>query len=184
VCQNGINTNLRHVALGDSAFLTACVSFSIGLAAISAIAIAHGQLRGVRRDWSFRDAPWYAYLGGVVGPVYVVIAIFLAEQLGFATFQLCTICGRNARPAPTAQAHPPSFPSSHAALARELLGGALPSWSCGCRVPGAQRFSLRSFSTPLASWACLDTLQPSRGCSRPLSSRSALASPCRVSAQA
>jgi len=62
--------------------------------AISFVAIVHGQLKGVRRDWSLRHAPWYAYFGGVIGPVYVVAAIFLSEQLGFATFQLCAILGQ------------------------------------------------------------------------------------------
>jgi uncharacterized membrane protein YdcZ (DUF606 family) len=88
VCQNGINTNLRHAALGEAPFVTACVSFSVGLAAISAVALAHGRLAGVRSDWSFRGAPWYAYMGGVIGPVYVVVSLLLTEQLGYATFQV------------------------------------------------------------------------------------------------
>lgn len=94
VSQNGINTNLRRKALDDSPVPTAFVSFAIGLVAISALALAHGQLSGVRRDWSLRQAPWYAYLGGVLGPVYVVAAVVISERLGFAAYQLCAILGQ------------------------------------------------------------------------------------------
>ena len=94
VSQGGINTRLRRDALGDSPIPTACISFSVGLVAVAAVAATHGRLSGVRRDWSFRTAPWYAYLSGLLGPLYVVAAVLLAERLGFAAFQLCTILGQ------------------------------------------------------------------------------------------
>jgi len=41
-----------------------------------------------------RSAPWYAFTGGVLGPVYIVCAILLSSRLGFAAFQLCAISGQ------------------------------------------------------------------------------------------
>jgi transporter family-2 protein len=41
-----------------------------------------------------RQAPWYAFLGGCLGPCYVSSAVFLAPRLGFAAFQLSSIAGQ------------------------------------------------------------------------------------------
>jgi len=69
----------------------ALVSFSVGLITIVLVAVVHRpSLKGVR----IREAPWYAYTGGLLGPVYVVTAILLSPVLGFATFQLAAITGQ------------------------------------------------------------------------------------------
>ena len=41
-----------------------------------------------------RNAPWYSFTGGLLGPVYVVGAILLSQELGFSTFQLCATVGQ------------------------------------------------------------------------------------------
>ncbi|KAL1511819.1 hypothetical protein AB1Y20_005105 [Prymnesium parvum] len=94
VVQNGVNTNLRREALGGSAFATGSVSFAVAFCTMSFVICGHSQLPGVRRDWSFRRAPLYSYLGGVIGPIYVISAVYLVELLSFATFQLCAILGQ------------------------------------------------------------------------------------------
>jgi len=90
VVQNGVNTNLRQHAVPGS-FPAACVSFSVGLVAVSCLASMHAPNCG---NISLRKAPWYAYTGGLLGPVYVVCAILLANRLGFAAFQLFAITGQ------------------------------------------------------------------------------------------
>jgi transporter family-2 protein len=91
VTQNGINTSLRnHVML--SPWFTALTSFGVGLVCMVCIASWHPP-----SWWDFfrklRQAEWRCFLGGVLGPVYVLAAIFLTEKLGFATFQTCAIFG-------------------------------------------------------------------------------------------
>jgi len=88
--QNVVNTNLRQHAV-PGPFPAACVSFSVGLVAVSCLACIHAPGRG---KISLRKAPWYAYTGGVLGPIYVVFAILLSNLLGFAAFQLLAITGQ------------------------------------------------------------------------------------------
>lgn len=90
VAQNGINTNLRRHAV-PSPVPAACVSFSVGLLAISCISVLHRPRCGPTR---LQKAPWYAFTGGILGPTYVVAAIVLSSRLGFAAFQLCAITGQ------------------------------------------------------------------------------------------
>eukprot|EP00931_Biecheleriopsis_adriatica_P021110 TRINITY_DN1389_c0_g1_i12.p1 TRINITY_DN1389_c0_g1~~TRINITY_DN1389_c0_g1_i12.p1 ORF type:complete len:545 (+),score=117.52 TRINITY_DN1389_c0_g1_i12:81-1637(+) len=93
--QSGINASLRREVL-KSPFATAFVSFTVGFLATSILALLHRPVFPKRVDIisTFRAVPWYAYLGSCLGPVYVVTAILLVEQLGFAAMQLCIICGQ------------------------------------------------------------------------------------------
>ena len=97
VCQNGINTNLRQTALIDP-FLTACASFAVGLACISILALTEAVAAGKpccsHVANGLRNAPWYAFTGGLLGPTYVVAAVLLPRILGFAIFQLCATIGQ------------------------------------------------------------------------------------------
>lgn len=90
VAQNGVNTNLRQHAV-RAPFPAACVSFTVGLVSASLTAVVHSPRCG---PTTLRQAPWYAYTGGLMGPVYVVAAILLSSRLGFAVFQLCAIAGQ------------------------------------------------------------------------------------------
>lgn len=90
VSQNGMNTALRETAL-QSPFVTSFCSFAVSLVCIITVAIAH---RPRFDDFTFFGAPWYAYCGGLLGPIYVVGTVFFASTLGFAVFQLCAILGQ------------------------------------------------------------------------------------------
>ena len=107
VVQGGVNTNLRRSAL-RSPWLTALFSFSVGLLFVSSLACLHRPCLGRRLPCCRRGldsdeptslraclavAPWYCYMGGVLGPVYVVAAVLLTRRLGFSTYQLCATTG-------------------------------------------------------------------------------------------
>ena len=89
--QNGINSSLRVNVVG-SPWATACLSFSVGLGCVAGAAHLH---RGRWRDFwrGVGEAEWYCFTGGLLGPVYVVSAVLLTEQLGFAAYQLFAIAG-------------------------------------------------------------------------------------------
>ena len=90
VTQNGINVNLCVLVLKDP-FLTALASFAVGWVAVILAAVVHRP----RCDGaSLRKAPWYAYTGGVLGPVYVVAANVASPRLGFASYQLLATLGQ------------------------------------------------------------------------------------------
>ena len=89
VTQNGVNTALKEAVL-PNAFATGFVSFTCSLVFISTVAAVHKPCSG----FSFFGAPWYAYTGGLLGPIYVMGAVVLADRLGFAVFQLCAIVGQ------------------------------------------------------------------------------------------
>ena len=91
VTQNGINVNLRVLVLKDP-FLTALASFAVGWVAVILAAVVHRPR--CNDGASLRKAPWYAYTGGVLGPVYVVAANVASPRLGFASYQLLATLGQ------------------------------------------------------------------------------------------
>ena len=94
VVQNGINTNLRKHCLA-SPFAAGALSFAVGTLLLIGLCVGEIMTGVARCDGaSLRRAPWYAYLGGVLGTIYVTSAILLVEPLGFATFQLCATLGQ------------------------------------------------------------------------------------------
>lgn len=69
----------------------AFVSFAVGTAVLLAAILA---LR-VRPDWGGVQAlPWYAWLGGAYGAVFVVAAAFAAPRLGVASTVTLMIAGQ------------------------------------------------------------------------------------------
>jgi len=90
VTQGGINANLKQHAVPFS-LAAACASFSVGAFFTLILAITTMPRIGMT---TIRSAPWYAFLGGFLGPCYVASAVFLLSNgLGFAVFQLCSITG-------------------------------------------------------------------------------------------
>ena len=88
--QSGVNTNLKEHAVGGNEIAAALIQFLVGTSFALLIALLH------RRNFagtSLRTAPWYAFSGGLLGPIYVVTAVVCAPRLGFATFQLCSVLG-------------------------------------------------------------------------------------------
>ena len=94
VAQSGINISLRKHCLGGSPFFAACASFVVSWWIAGALVLVE-ICAGVRCECaSIRRAPWYAYMGGFLGAMYIIPAILLTESLGFATFQLCATLGQ------------------------------------------------------------------------------------------
>eukprot|EP01065_Artemidia_motanka_P049986 TRINITY_DN8447_c0_g1_i1.p1 TRINITY_DN8447_c0_g1~~TRINITY_DN8447_c0_g1_i1.p1 ORF type:complete len:440 (+),score=23.81 TRINITY_DN8447_c0_g1_i1:61-1380(+) len=90
VVQGGVNSSLRREAVSNPV-VVACISFTIGLFAVGTVAVLHNPQC---RDIPVRDAPWQAFMGGVLGPMYVTTAILLVDQIGFAAFQLSATTGQ------------------------------------------------------------------------------------------
>jgi transporter family-2 protein len=64
-----------------STTLTGAVSYLVGSVFLAALVV----LRGQRPDWATaRGAPWWAWMGGVVGSAYVVGSVLLTRALGAA----------------------------------------------------------------------------------------------------
>ncbi|HEY9815732.1 MAG TPA: DMT family transporter, partial [Candidatus Obscuribacterales bacterium] len=94
IVQTGINTSLRKTAV-PSALATSVFSFCVGLAVSMLICLVHKFPRqGIWPVHGFKAIPWYAYTGGVLGAGFVTSAIYLAPELGFATFQLAVVAGQ------------------------------------------------------------------------------------------
>lgn len=93
--QPGINSVLRH-ALG-SAWLAALISFLVGtlmlLTVVIAIRFTHNP-RVVPSMELVRSAPWWAWLGGLIGAVFVVGSIVLAPKLGAVLFVGAVVFGQ------------------------------------------------------------------------------------------
>eukprot|EP00756_Hemistasia_phaeocysticola_P039199 Hpha_TRINITY_DN16802_c0_g2::TRINITY_DN16802_c0_g2_i1::g.151028::m.151028/K09936/TC.BAT2; bacterial/archaeal transporter family-2 protein len=96
VVQGGVNTNLREKGISNP-FATGFVSFAVGFLSLTTLACIHAPgcnhpAEGGRVRLS--AAPWTSYLGGFLGPVYVVTAIAVVSLLGFSAFQLSATAGQ------------------------------------------------------------------------------------------
>jgi bacterial/archaeal transporter family-2 protein len=88
--QAGINAELAR-ALG-SPVLAATVSFVVGTVALGACAL------WIYRQWpdkaTVAGTPWWAWTGGLLGAVFVVITAALAKRLGAGTLISTAIAGQ------------------------------------------------------------------------------------------
>lgn len=91
ILQNGVNCSLQIYGV-QNPFAVAGVSYTVGLFTISIISVIERPPQST--TFSIHNAPWYAYLGGPLGAVYVTSAILLVPRLGFATFQLAVTLGQ------------------------------------------------------------------------------------------
>lgn len=88
--QPGINNVLRdHLA---SPLLAALVSFSVGTAAIAIIVLIVRPANPQRS--LIAQAPWWAWIGGLVGAMFVTLSIILAPRLGASAFVAAVVCGQ------------------------------------------------------------------------------------------
>ena len=88
--QAGINAQLRTV-LGVP-LAAALVSFLIGTAALAAGALVTRAPLPVTSAWG--QSPWWFWVGGLIGAVYVAGAIALAPRLGAATLVAAVVAGQ------------------------------------------------------------------------------------------
>jgi transporter family-2 protein len=69
----------------------ALISFLVGSAALAAVAFALGARPGAG---AVRALPWYAWIGGLYGAVFVAVAAFAAPRLGVTYFLMVAIAGQ------------------------------------------------------------------------------------------
>jgi transporter family-2 protein len=69
----------------------ALVSFLIGSVALAAVALAFGVRPGAG---AVRALPWYAWIGGFYGAVFVAVAAFAAPRMGVTYFLMVAIAGQ------------------------------------------------------------------------------------------
>jgi transporter family-2 protein len=88
--QIGINSSLR-VALG-SPVLAALVNFMVGLAGLMVFALlTRTSLPG--RE-AVASAPWWAWVGGLLGAFYVTMAALVGQRLGVTALLALTVTGQ------------------------------------------------------------------------------------------
>ena len=84
-------TNVMLARAGGSPVLAALISFAVGTAALLAVWLASGNRPGAA---PFAALPWYAWLGGTYGAIYVTVAAFAAPRLGLASLITIGIAGQ------------------------------------------------------------------------------------------
>lgn len=88
--QAGVNAQLRS-AVG-SPLTAALVSFLVGTAGLAVAAVVLRASMGLRAAWAV--SPWWYWIGGLIGAVYVVATIVLAPRLGAATMIAAIVAGQ------------------------------------------------------------------------------------------
>ncbi len=87
-----LNSRLREAV--ESPVLSALVSFTVG-GALLAILMALGLFGGAgNAPAGFRGLPFWAFLGGICGAVYVVASIVALPRIGAATTVCATVLGQ------------------------------------------------------------------------------------------
>ena len=118
--QAGINAQLRSV-LG-SPLAAALVSFLVGTAGLATAAVILRVPIGIRGGWV--ASPWWYWVGGLIGALYVVATIVLAPRLGAATMIAAIVAGQMLASLVLDQYGLLGFPS-HSISDLRVLGAAL-----------------------------------------------------------
>jgi transporter family-2 protein len=84
-------TNAMLAKAGGSPVLAALISFAVGTAALLVTWIASGNRPGLS-VWS--GLPWYAWLGGLYGAIFVAIAAYAAPRIGLASLITIGVAGQ------------------------------------------------------------------------------------------
>jgi transporter family-2 protein len=88
--QAGVNAQLRSL-LGEP-IAAALVSFLVGTVALAAAALLGRAPLPLAAAWA--ASPWWHWVGGLIGAVYVAGAIVLAPRLGAATLIAAVVAGQ------------------------------------------------------------------------------------------
>jgi bacterial/archaeal transporter family-2 protein len=118
--QAGINAQLRS-AVG-SPLSAALVSFLVGTAGLAAAAVLFRESFPLRGAWV--ATPWWYWVGGLIGALYVVATIVLAPRLGAATMIAAIVAGQMVASLLLDQYGVLGFPV-HPISAPRMLGAAL-----------------------------------------------------------
>ena len=92
VLQTAINNKLSKEGFegGVVGLLAALINFVVGLIAVVVLNFIH---RPDLNGFSTESAPWYAFLGGCCGVIYIACGIFVSQILGLALFYVLLLCG-------------------------------------------------------------------------------------------
>ena len=84
-------TNAMLAKTGGSPVLAALISFAVGTIALLAAWIASGNRPGTA---AFSGLPWYAWIGGLYGAMFVAVAAYAAPRIGLASLITIGIAGQ------------------------------------------------------------------------------------------
>jgi transporter family-2 protein len=84
-------TNAILAKAGGSPVLAALISFTVGTIALLFVWLASSNRPGAA---SFAGLPWYAWIGGAYGAVYVAVAAYAAPKIGLASLITVGIAGQ------------------------------------------------------------------------------------------
>ena len=118
--QAGVNAQLRSVV--GSPLAAALVSFLVGTAGLGTAAVIFRAPMAVRTAWAV--SPWWLWVGGLIGALYVVATIVLAPRLGAATLVAAVVAGQMIASLLLDQYGLLGFPT-HAINGLRVLGAAL-----------------------------------------------------------
>jgi bacterial/archaeal transporter family-2 protein len=84
-------TNAMLAKAGGSPVLAALISFAVGTAALAVVWLGTANRPAVS---SFAGLPWFAWIGGLYGAVFVAVAAFAAPRIGLASLITIGIAGQ------------------------------------------------------------------------------------------
>ena len=84
-------TNSMLARAGGSPILAALISFTVGTIALLIVWLMSGNRPGTA---VFAGLPWYAWIGGLYGAVFVAVAAYAAPIIGLATLITVGIAGQ------------------------------------------------------------------------------------------
>ena len=84
-------TNAILAKAGGSPVLAALISFAVGTTALLVTWLASGNRPGTS---AFSGLPWYAWLGGLYGAIFVAVAAYAAPRIGLASLITIGIAGQ------------------------------------------------------------------------------------------
>jgi len=84
-------TNAMLAKAGGSPILAALISFMVGTAGLTVAWLGSGNRPG---SAAFAGLPWYAWLGGLYGAVFVAVAAYAAPKIGVAALITIGIAGQ------------------------------------------------------------------------------------------
>jgi transporter family-2 protein len=84
-------TNAMLAKAGGSPVLAALISFAVGTLALMLAWLASGNRPA---SAAFAGLPWYAWIGGLYGAVFVAVAAYAAPRIGLASLITIGIAGQ------------------------------------------------------------------------------------------
>jgi transporter family-2 protein len=84
-------TNAMLAKAGGSPVLAALISFAVGTITLLIVWVAGGNRPGTA---AFGGLPWYAWIGGMYGAIYVAVAAYAAPRIGLASLITIGIAGQ------------------------------------------------------------------------------------------